>query len=327
MSEKDFLTHNQQMKRLRVTKKIVCSGSADKEILCRFGYFNLVNGYKNAFVAGKDAKGNHVYYRGTSIRELYALKQFDDELRAILLKQITRVEEELRTIFAYKFDEANQNGKIAWYQIEAYDQGRDGVSIMSAISKAYRDVDVSSQEYVKYYLEHHKFIPTWIMIKVISFSHFINLLDYSKKPVKQAVCKMYGLFDNDGKEDFDLLIGSLHWLRIVRNACAHNERVYTVHKAKSRIKTVYMDDLARSYSREDDKRIIDLIVYMKYYCPHQEYLKFIDQVKKLLLILKRDIKGSAFENVRAGLGIKDLSHLDKLCANKKVINYNVLSKL
>ena len=327
MSEKDFLTHNQQMKRLRDIKKIDCAGSVDKEILCRLGYFNLVNGYKNAFVAGRDIQGNHVYYRGTNIQELYALKQFDDELRSILLKQLTKVEEEVRTVFAYKFDEVNDNGKITWYQIEAYDQSMGGAPVMAAISKAYQDVDGSSQEYVKYYLEHHKFIPTWIMIKVVSFAHFISLIKCAKKPVKQAVCRMYGLFNHEGKEDFNLLEGSMHWIRIVRNCCAHNERIYTMCKPKSRIKTPYMDSLAPSYSKDRDKRIVDLLVYLKYYCPHAEYVKFIEQIKELLINLKGDIRQAAFDKVRAELGIKDLSHLDKLCQTVKHINYNMLSKL
>ena len=315
------------MRRLRTTKKILCEGSEDKEILCRLGYFNLINGYKNAFVAGKDATGHHVYFRGTSIKELYALKQFDDELRSILLKQLTKVEEEVRTVFAYKFDEANENGKVAWYQIDAYDQSVGGAPVMSVISKAYRDVDGSSQEYVKYYLEHHKFIPTWIMIKVVSFSHFISLIQCSKKSVKQAICKLYGLLDSTGKEDFNLLIGSLHWIRIVRNSCAHNERIYTMCNPKSRIKTAYMDNLAQSYSKERDKRIIDLLVYMKYYSPHAEYTDFIIKIKNLLITLQGIIRPSAFDNVRAALGIKDLAHLDILCGSPKNINYNKLGNL
>ena len=104
MTGKDFLTHNQQMRRLRDDKKISCSGSADKEILCRLGYFNLINGYKTPFVAGIDCYGNHIYYKGTDIKEIYALKCFDDELRSLLLKKITQVEEEVRTLMAYKFD-------------------------------------------------------------------------------------------------------------------------------------------------------------------------------------------------------------------------------
>lgn len=327
MSEKAFLTHNQQMKRLRDTKKINCSGSSDKEILCRLGYFNLINGYKNAFVAGRDQFGNHIYYRGTSIKELYALKQFDDEIRSVLLKQLTKVEEEIRTIFAYKFDEVNSNGKIAWYRIEAYNPQLPGARVMRAISRAYKDVDSSSQDYVTYYLEHHKMIPTWIMIKVVSFSDFINLVSNSKVPVKQAICKMYGLLDNTGREDFNLLVGSLHWIRIVRNSCAHNERIYTMCNQKSRIKTTVMDSLANSYATGRDKRIIDLLVYLKYYCPHAEYVQFIKEVKKLLLDLSGKIRSAAFDNVRSELGIKDIVHLDKLCYTKKSIKYTDLSKL
>lgn len=325
--QKDFLTHNQQMKRLRDSKKIVCSGSIDKEILCRTGYFNLINGYKQPFVASMDENGNHIYYRGTSIREIYALKQFDDNLRSILLKQITKVEEEIRALAAYKFDEVNDNGKIAWFQIEAYDAQRDAATIMKVISSTYHDVELSKQEYVQYYLKHHKFIPTWIMVKVISFSNFINFLNCSKDKVKKSICTIYGIIDNDDRCDFELLIGSLHWLRTIRNVCAHNERVYTVKHKGGRIKTKYMDMLAPSYLNDRDKRVIDLLVFMKYFTPHNEYQRFISDVEKTIEKLQREIRRAAFDKVRAELGFKDMNHLKKLCENKKVINYNKLSTL
>ncbi len=327
MGDKEFLTHNQQMRHLRHNKKIDCSGSRAKEILCRTGYFNLVNGYKHSFIAGESPDGTHIYYRGTTIQEIYALKLFDDELRAILLKQITQVEEEVRTLAAYKFDEVNENGQITWYQIEAYSPRSSGVSTMKTISNAYRDVERSSQEYVRYYLDHHKFIPTWIMAKVISFSNFISFLNYSKDEVKQALCHIYGIVDASGRYDFSLLIGSLQWLRIVRNSCAHNERIYTMRSNDGRIKTPYLEELAPSYASGRDKRIMDLLVYLKYYCPHKEYVAFIKKVDQALRLLQKEIKPAAFNDVRAKLGIKDMSHLEKLCQNPKRINYNKLSKM
>lgn len=329
MSEKNFLTYHQQMKELRNAKKISCSGSADKEILCRCGYFNLVNGYKQPFIAGTKPDGKYVYYAGTSIKELYALKQFDDNLRNILLNQIKKVEEEVRTVFAYKLDQNNKNGKIAWYQLEAYDNTTGGVEILRAISKAYRDIDRNSanQDYIKYYLEKHKFIPTWILMKVIDFSSFLSLLKYSKNPIKIAMCKLYGIFDSNGDPDFLLLIGSLHWFRIVRNSCAHNQRIYTLKRENGRIKEEYMRNLAPSYLRERDQKIVDLLVYMKYYCPHNEYVDFIDQIYDALTELKNSISSPAFDYVRSALGIKDIEHLHKLCQNKKGIDYNKIDKL
>ena len=108
------------MKKLRNDKHIICSGSSHKKVLIRSGYFNIVNGYKTPFVSGLDALGNHIYISNTSINQLYAVKLFDEQLRSFLLKYITQVEEEIRTLTGYKFDECNDNGNIPWYDINAY---------------------------------------------------------------------------------------------------------------------------------------------------------------------------------------------------------------
>lgn len=54
--DKFFLTYNQQMRKLRNDKHLVCTGSPHKRILVRAGYFNIVNGYKNPFISGADKR-------------------------------------------------------------------------------------------------------------------------------------------------------------------------------------------------------------------------------------------------------------------------------
>ena len=66
-ADKEFLTYNQQMKKLRDKKKIDCGNTKDKTTLVRMGYFNLVNGYKEPFICGKDNNGNHIYIANTSL--------------------------------------------------------------------------------------------------------------------------------------------------------------------------------------------------------------------------------------------------------------------
>lgn len=134
--DKDFLTYNQQMKHLRDDKKILCQGSSDKIVLCRYGYFNLVNGYKNPFVCGTDqTTGKHIYLPDTNIHHLNSVKVFDDTLRICLLKYISLAEEEIRTFFAYKFDELNQKGKLTWYQVEAFDSNKSVDAVVRPIRK------------------------------------------------------------------------------------------------------------------------------------------------------------------------------------------------
>lgn len=327
--DKFFLTYNQQMKKLRNDKCIDCNGSSHKKILVRAGYFNIVNGYKNPFISGCDSAGKHCYISGTSINQLQAVKKFDDSLRSFLLRYITQVEEETRSLTGYKFDECNEHGNIPWYDTNAYSPNKTLQQKMTVISNAYSELSKSRLDYVKFYMDNHKQIPTWIMIKVINFSTFINVLSCSKTDVSHALCKLYGLEDDNGLPNVKLLTGSLHWMRKIRNSCAHNERVYCLtrkseHRGRSgRILEKYFRMLSSGYSRNLDQKIFDLIIYFKYFLPKNEYKQFINELKSMLNDLQTKIHPHAFEYVRGQMRIRNLEDLDKLLNfPKDEIEYN-----
>lgn len=328
--DKNFITYNQQMRKLRNDKHIDCSGSKSKKILVRMGYFNIVNGYKLPFTCGTDSKGNHVYLPNTSLEHLYKLKNFDDNLRLFLLRYITQIEEEVRTLTGYKFEQNNNDGKIPWYDANAYSPSSRLQNRMNAISSAYSELSSSQLDYVKFYMDNHTSIPTWIMIKVVNFSTFINILNNSKPVVTHSICKLYNMIDSNGKPNVKLLIGSLHWLRKVRNSCAHNERIFCIHQAQNsqkrnngRIIENYISSLRPSYSRDSDKRIFDLLVYFKYYLPDAEYKEMMSIFQQMLIDLRCGLSPNAFDNIRGQMGIKDLTDLDSLKAlPKPPILYN-----
>lgn len=332
-NDKFFLTYNQQMKKLRNDKGIICSGSMHKNILIRAGYFNIINGYKNPFISGRNGAGNHIYISGTTIEQLQAVKLFDEKLRSFLLRYITQVEEETRTLAGYKFDECNNNGEITWYSTDAYSPNKTLQEKMSVISRAYNELSKSQLDYVTFYMNNHKQIPTWIMFKVVNFSTFIDLVRYSKIDVSHSLCHLYGLEDEDGRPNVKLLIGSLHWMRKIRNSCAHNERVYCIlrrdnHRTNTgRILEKYFNMLGAGYVRDLEQRIFDLILYFKYFLPHREYKQFITELKSMLQNLQQKIHPHAFEYVRGQMGIKNLDDLDRLLQfPKNEIEYNKFDK-
>lgn len=331
--DKFFLTYNQQMRKLRNNKGILCNGSSHKKILIRAGYFNIVNGYKNPFISGQDSKGNHSYIAGTSISQLQSVKKFDEQLRSFLLRYITQIEEEARTLSGYKFDECNDNGVIPWYDTNAYSPNKSLQDKMSVISKAYNELSKSQLDYVKFYMENHKQIPTWIMIKVVNFSTFIDIIRVSKTDVSHSLCDLYGLRDSNGQPNVKLLIGSLHWMRKIRNSCAHNERIYCItrkrdtHSRSGRILEQYFRTLGHGYTRDLNQKIFDLIVYFKYFLPKGEYKQLVSELKTMLTDHQAKIHPHAFEYVRGQMGIKDLSDLDTLVAlPKDEIEYNKFDK-
>ena len=200
---------------------------------------------------------------------------------------------------------------------------------MSAISSAYSELSKSRLEYVKFYMDNHTSIPTWIMIKVVNFSTFIDILFNSKQTVKHSICRLYDMVDGTGHYDVKLLIGSLHWLRKVRNACAHNERIYCIKQSQDRnsnsgrILERYFRAMRLAYAHESDKRIMDLLVYMKYYLSSKEFEKMISAIQDSLNELKRTISQNAFDNIRGQMGIKNLQDLEDLKKLPKTeISYN-----
>ena len=171
------------------------------------------------------------------------------------------------------------------------------------------------------------------MIKVVNFSTFIDVINYGKTEVSHSICKLYDMVDEDEHPMVKLLIGSLHWLRRIRNSCAHNERIYCLsrsinqNRSTGRIIEKYFGSLRRAYTRDREQRIFDLLIYFKYYLPYKEYQQFISELKEMLLDLKDNIDFNAFEYIRAQMGIKNLDDLDIIVSlPKKDIDYNKYDK-
>lgn len=135
------------------------------------------------------------------------------------------------------------------------------------------------------------------------------------------------MLDSNGLPNVKLLIGSLHWMRKVRNACAHNERVYCLSRGSGRIAENYLSLLSRGYTRNQSQNLFDLFVYFKYYLPKSEYKQFIAELKAMLNSLSTKIHPHAFDYVRGRMGIRNMSDLDMLSSlPKNDIDYNKFDK-
>ena len=135
--------------------------------------------------------------------------------------------------------------------------------------------------------------------------------------------------DEDGRANVKLLIGSLHWMRKVRNSCAHNERVYCLSRKQEgrgksgRILEKYLRILGPGYCRNLDQKIFDLIIYFKYFLPRSEYKAFVNELKSILTDLQVKIHPHAFEYIIGQIGIRNMDDLDTLLSlPKDEIEYN-----
>ena len=288
--------------------------------------------YRRSYVGDGKKLKEILDSKGTNIRQIAKATR----ISATTLYSIIQKNSNIRFNFALRLaNELEININDPWYETNAYSSSATLQSKMNTISSAYSELSKSRSEYVQFYMKNHEQIPTWIMINVVNFSTFIDVLHNSKTNVTNAICKLYSMYDDNNLPNVKLLIGSLHWLRRVRNSCAHNERVYCIHQtqarnnsASGRILDPYYTQLPTSYSRCTEKNIFDILVYFKYFLPTEEFTPMIIELKNMLIELQNTLQTNAFDNVRGQMGIKNLNVLDALIAlPKSKIEYHKFDTL
>lgn len=64
--------------------------------------------------------------------------------------------------------------------------------------------------------------------------------------------------------------------------------------------------------KDKDKKIMDLLVYFKYYLTDRDFKDMMRELQSMLLKLQSEVSTNAFDNVRGKMGIKNLDDLEKL---------------
>ena len=120
-----------------------------------------------------------------------------------------------------------------------------------------------------------------------------------------------------------------NWIRKIRNACAHNERIYGITRENGRVNAPFEYFLKKPkiYTQHRFQKLVDLIIYLRYFLNDHDYLKFISDIQQSFFKLQGLLNPNAFQKVRADTGIRNIAILDELAAIKKEINYNKFEKL
>ncbi len=226
MPDKPFRTHNQQLKILRQRGLGVPTNGQPKRILERENYYNLINGYKDLFIVPGTSE---TYKTGTQFQEIVALYNFDFELRHVLLKPILKVETHVKSRIAYRFSQ--QYGHDDYLKLANFDLGggsRKRLKYATEIVQVLqRDISrqVIRQGSVEHYMLRFGYVPLWVLINFMSLGTVSKFYSAMKQPDRQAISKVYGMSD-------DAFGDVLSLLTLVRNKCAHSERLYNFYSPK-----------------------------------------------------------------------------------------------
>lgn len=252
MAEKNYKSYRQQLNILRSRGMIIGKGSQGSRamrILECENYYNVINGYKELFLAEKaTAVSDEIYKNGTTFEEVYALYNFDRSIRNIYLKYLLKLENTFKTVIAHEFSALY--GHDNYLKIENFDNSTEK-SISSSI-KLIGDIqqEIARQmskhhQAVTHYMTEHGYIPLWVLVNVLTFGKIEYFFKNMKPSDKTAVAKQFGLQPDE-------LSKYMHMLTLARNKCAHDERFFDI-RFKERIHTKSI----KNFSALDIKRADD----------------------------------------------------------------------
>lgn len=289
MKMKVFRTIQEQISILESKGLIIDDYLFTEDILIRENYF-FISGYRHLFL--KSPKDRN-FIKGTTFRELYALFNFDRQVRNIVFKNLLIIENNLKSIISYQLSKKYGFREKDYLRPENFTKVPDKqIQLNDTLKKMKRQIRVNGAQHsaTSHYLNNYGYIPLWVVVKVLSFGIVGELYTVMKREDQEEIANIYDL-------SIDNLLTYLPILSNYRNLCAHEDILYDHRTQKIIGDTKYHDGL--------DIPTTD-----------GEYIYGKDDLFALIIILKQLLRPEEFR-----LLINELSYeIDILCGKLKVIN-------
>lgn len=289
MKMKVFKTIQEQISILESKGLIIDDYLFTEDILIRENYF-FISGYRHLFL--KSPKDRN-FIKGTTFRELYALFNFDRQVRNIVFKNLLIIENNLKSIISYQLSKKYGFREKDYLRPENFTKVPDKQRQLSdTLKKMKRQIRVNGAQHsaTSHYLKNYGYIPLWVVVKVLSFGIVGELYTVMKREDQEEIANIYDLSISN-------LLTYLPILSNYRNLCAHEDILYDHRTQKIIGDTRYHDGL--------DIPTTD-----------GEYIYGKDDLFALIIILKQLLRPEEFR-----LLINELSYeIDILCGKLKVIN-------
>ncbi len=247
----------------------------------KYTYYSIINSYKSIF---KNSNGN--YKDNATFDEIYALYNFDKNIKYLFLKYSLEIEIQIKALMA------NQISKI--YGIENYlkvsnlDDKFDFNTKNRLIEKINKEIedDYKVHSAITHYKDKYGFIPPFVLTKVLTLGMVSSYYGLLKQSDRQAIAKKFKISDR-------LLKQILKNLTIVRNISAHNDRLYCFrNKAYLSFK-----EIDKEYKRKDNETNLYMVMTSMKYFLKDDYNNFINEFLSEVRKLESELSSISSEDI------------------------------
>lgn len=308
--EKEFKTIEEQIELLQNRNLHIENKETAKEILLNNNYYYLINGYKDLFLNRKNK--TEKFRNGTTLEEIYNLYEFDRKIRIIFLEYILLIERKIDTYIAYEFSKnyghkdylIPENFNNISKNKELIDKFVNDINL--EISHQYKN----SNKMIRHYLDTYKYIPLWVLIRILSFGKVSKFYSFMKQKEQNNISRKFNI-KSETLKIYLMNLGN------IRNICAHDEKLYDVilknrinntnyHKKLNLIKT----DGKTVYATRD---LFSIVIILKVLLENQQFIEFYDKIIETIKELESNLLSLKIDKVLYKMGFpKNYKKLLKL---------------
>lgn len=296
--EKEFKTVREQIEILKSRNLTILDTNKAEKLLLYNNYYYLINGYKSLFLDKKSK--DERFISGIRLDEIYHLYEFDRKIRIIFLEYILLLERKIDTYIAYEFSKEHGHKE---YLIPNNFNYIDKNKVL--IDKLLNDIDSeilhqykNSNKMIKHYLNTYKYIPFWVLIRILSFGKISKFYSFMKQKEQNNISKKFNIQSKELKI-YLMNLGN------VRNICAHDEKLYDII-LKNRINiTSYHKQLGLAKGKNNclaTRYLFSIVIILKILLRNEDFQKFYFLIIENINNLKKELKVISVDKVMSKMG-------------------------
>ncbi len=313
--EKVYTTTERHLSILKSRGLKIDDDSLSSEILEKDNYYNLINGYKGLFLEKKREDGEEKYLQNANFNEVCALYYFDRELRSLFLRYILQIENSVKSVLAHKFSEKYCHDnylKIANFETslkngEQRTQAQKIGKVTELIAKLQSEIShqlSKNNPMVSHYMLEYGYVPLWVLVNTLSIGTISKFYDAMRQKDQNSVGLPFRLKPDEMSRILSLLT-------IYRNACAHDERLYSLRANGSGHNMIKTNRLHKKLGIPLDKSgnpicgkndLFAVVIIFKMMLPQADFDKFCLSMDELLSELSTKLHAISTEAVLKEMG-------------------------
>lgn len=270
--------NNEELIDYLISKNVIVN---DRELALKniekYSYYSIINGYKAVF---KDENSN--YNANTSFEEIFALYEFDKNIKDIFLKYTLEIEVIIKSLMSNTL--AEEYGVEDYLKLENFDDNANEELVNVFIEKIEKEIDDNYIKHpaIKHYKDTYNFVPPFVLTKILTFGAISRYYSLLKQSDRQKISKYFKLSDK-------LLRQILINLTMVRNISAHSDRLFNYRNKYD----ISFKNIEKGYNRKEYLCNLYMIIKsMKVLLDEEKYQEFenllnreIEKLKEKLIVV------------------------------------------